>query len=222
VYLNRILNTKTLISTKKPSQKAILEDTIREVNNLSEKKKIRHGLYYIVFVDLNSSSIASSKIRPEENQKRIGRFIELTKEALSKKQRVYSVFIKGIGDGALFLFTNFEDIKDWANKTDELCDKYNQKCIIDNKPEIFQLYSKKIIHLGEVYFDNQLDPIAFAINQLFKVEKEFKKVQLGITDVVKQVIIPRINSGELKADKIKNVVLVGESEYRPIWNIAYR
>jgi hypothetical protein len=221
--MNKILkDKKKSTQLNKPSPKAILEDTIREVRYLSEKKKINSGLYYIVFIDLNSSSIASSKIGPEENKKRIGHFIELTKEALTSKPRGYSLFIKKVGDGVLFLFTNFEDIKDWANRVDELCDKFNRKCITDKKPEIFQLYSKKCIHLGEVHFDNQLDPIALAINQIFKIEKEFLNVQFGITDIVRQVILPRINSGELKAEKIKEVVLVGESESSPIWNISYR
>ena len=221
--VNKFLKSKKKSTPSiKQSEKAILEDTIREVRKLSEKKKITPGLYYIVFVDLNSSSLASAKIGPEENQKRIDHFIQLTKEALSRKPRGHSLFIKKIGDGALFLFTNFEDIKDWAKEVDNLCDKFNKKCITDNKAEIFQLYSTKCIHLGEVFFNNQLDPIAFAVNQLFKIEKEFQKVQLGITDIVKQVILPRITSGELEAEEIKKVVLVGESEARPIWNIAYR
>lgn len=203
------------------SQKAVLEDAIRQVRSLRQRRKIEPGLFYIVFVDLIGSSIASSKIGPEENQKRIKYFIKLAKQALPKKPRSYSVFVKAIGDGALFLFTNFEDVKDWANKMDEWCDWYNQACIKNKKPEIYHLYSKKCIHLGEVHFDDQFDPIALAINQIFKIEKEFKKVQLGITDVVKQVIIPRINSGELKAEKIKEVTLIGENVPRPIWNIAY-
>ena len=45
---------------------------------------------------------------------------------------------------------------------------------------------------------------------------------MGITDVVKQVILPRIESDELKAEKITDVKLIGENIPRPIWSIGYQ
>lgn len=222
-YVEKLSNQ---ISTKShgklPSKKSLVDDSIKQIHSLRDKKEIAPGLYYIVFIDLTGSSVASSKIGPEQNKERIDHYISLTQKALPKKPLSLSVFIKPIGDGALFLFSNFEDIKTWTNEVERLCDEYNIECITNDKPEIFQMYSKVCVHLGEIHFNDNLDPIAFAVNQLFKIEKAFQKAPFGVTDVVKQVIIPRINSGELEAEKIDEVTLIGENIPRPIWNIAYR
>jgi len=223
VYVDNI--SKQVLKKSKntfPSKQSLVDNSIKQIHNLRDKKEIKPGLYYIVFIDLTGSSVASSKIGPEENKKRIDHYISLTQKALPKQPLSLSVFIKSIGDGALFLFSNFEDIKNWSNEVERFCDEYNAKCITSEKPEIFQMYSKICIHLGEVHFNDKLDPIALAVNQLFKIEKDFEKAPLGVTDVVRQVIIPRINSGELESEKIKDVTLIGEKIPRSIWTIAYR
>jgi len=120
-----------------------------------------------------------------------------------------------------FLFTNFKDILEWSDRIDELCDEYNKKCITENKPEIFQMFSKRCVHLGEVHFDDDYDPIAYVINQISKIETEFEIDQLGITENVYQAILPRINSGQLIANVIKKMKLPGETVARPLYTIAY-
>ncbi|MFY3741257.1 MAG: hypothetical protein HMLIMOIP_001711 [Candidatus Nitrosomirales archaeon] len=194
---------------------------IDRVKLMEKEKVLKPGLYYVVLIDLVGSTMASTQLSPDENKKRIKQFIQFTKEALPSKGRNTAIFVKDIGDAALFLFSNFQDILDWSDKTDKSCDQYNKLCIERHKPELYQMYSKKCIHLGEVHFNEQSDPIALVINQIAKIEKKFKKDELGITDAVKQVILPRINSQEIKAKKIKNIVLHGERVSRPLWTIAY-
>ena len=212
---------KKPVNTKSFDNAQSLKDTINKVKQMGRGQHLRPGLYYVVLIDLVGSSIASSKINPEENKKRIKQFIGFTKQALPLSSKNYLTFVKDIGDASLFLFSNFQDILQWATKTDLLCNEYNQKCIEKQKSEIYQMHSKKCIHLGEVFFDNDSDPIALSINQISKIEKEFSKDQLGITDAVKQVILPRINSNQLRAKKLKKIILPGENVARPLWVIGY-
>jgi len=227
IHIEKI-SGKSKKSKKKQQEKSETFDrpksvkaAIDRVKKMGLDKQLRSGLYYIVLIDLVGSSIASSQINPDDNKKRIRQFITITKNALPKRPRNYLTFVKDIGDASLFLFSNFEDILNWAEKADSLCNEYNLKCMKKYKPDIFQMYSKKCVHLGEVLFSDDSDPIALAINQISKIEKEFKKDQFGITDAVKQVILPRISSNQLIAKKLKKIILPGETVSRPLWVIGY-
>lgn len=227
LHIEKILG-KSSKSNKKQDKKSETFDSpksikaaIAQVKKMGVDRRLKPGLYYIVMMDLVGSSIASSQINPEDNKKRVRQFIAITKNALPKRPKNYLTFVKDFGDASLFLFSNFEDILNWANKVDSLCNEYNLKCIKKGKPDIFQMYSTKCVHLGEVLFSYDSDPIALAINQISKIAKKFKKDQLGITDVVKQVILPRINSNQLTAKKLKKIILPGETASRPLWVIGY-
>lgn len=194
---------------------------INKIKKLGEQKSFRPCLYYIVLIDLAGSTLASARLEPDENIKRIKQFGGFTMEALKKiPARNIQIFLSEIGDASLFLFTNFQDVLNWARIVDELLNAYNQNCIMEGKPEVYQMYSRKCIHLGEVHFTEESDPIALAINQIFKIEKEFKNGQFGITDAVKQVILPRINSGQLNAKLITRTVLPGENYPCRLWDVT--
>jgi len=214
---NKIQQEKSETFDRPKSIKAAID----RVKKMGIERHLKPGLYYIVMIDLVGSSTASSQLAPEDNKKRIRQFITITKNALPKRPKNYLTFVKDIGDASLFLFSNFEDILKWAANVDTLCNDYNIKCIDKNKPDIFQMFSKKCVHLGEVLFSDDSDPIALAINQISKIEKKFKKDQFGITDVVKQVILPRINSNQLTAKKLKKIILPGETVSRSLWVIGY-
>ena len=194
---------------------------INKVKKLEEQKFFRPCLYYVVLIDLAGSTPASARLEPDENIKRIKQFTGFTVEALKKlPARNIEVFLSEIGDASLFLFTNFEDILNWAGMVDDLLDAYNQKCMQEGKPEVYKMYSRKVVHLGEVHFTEESDPVALAINQVFKIEKEFKRGQFGITDAVRQVALPRINSGQLTAKLITRIMLPGENVPCRLWNIT--
>jgi class 3 adenylate cyclase len=194
---------------------------VKRISLLERKRQFRAGLYYIVLIDLVGSTRASAEIKPDENVKRINQFVDFTKDALKAiKHPERAQFIKEIGDASLFTFNNFEDILEWSKNLDERLEAYNKECEHTGKPTIFQMFTKKCVHLGEVHFDKVSNPIAFAINQVFKIEKEFTKDQLGITDSVRQVILPRIKAKQIILNKVIDVYLAGDENPSPLWSIS--
>ena len=191
------------------------------ISQLEKKKQFHPGLYYIVLIDLVGSTKASAELGPQENIDRINQFVEYTKAAWKKMKNMGSVqFIKDVGDASLFTFSNFEDILEWSKNVDELLTQYNNECDKQAKLPVYKMFAKKCVHLGEVHFNKGSDPIAFAINQLFKIEKEFTKDQLGITDSVKQVILPRIRAKEISLTKVHDVILPGDDATSALWHIS--
>jgi hypothetical protein len=131
----------------------------------------------------------------------IKNFLSITRDALNAKQRNLAVFVKFIGDGALFLFRNFDDILDWKNRVDESCSRHNDRCKKEGRLEFYKYHHKTVIHLSEVYFDQKDSEInAFGVNVVFKIEKKFARSEIGITDAVRQVIMQDINSGKFRID----------------------
>lgn len=218
-YVKSMVLDDLEISTLTAPQDDRIMDAIHEAKNLKESS-FQPGLYYVVLIDLVGSTKASYQLSPEENISRIKRFIGYIKDALEiSNPKNHAVFIKDIGDAALFLFADFQDILNWANTVDESLKKYNDRCINEGKKEIYQMFSKKCVHLGEVHFEES-NPIALAINQIFKIEKEFKGGQLGVTDAVRHVILPRINSGQVIIEKITEATFPGENVPTPLWSIS--
>lgn len=198
-----------------------VKEAVQHISQLERKKQFHPGLYYIVLIDLVGSTKASTELKPEENITRINQFVDFTKQAWRKTRHPERAqFIKDIGDASLFTFNNFEDILEWSRNVDELLAAYNKECEQLGRPTIYQMFTKKCVHLGEVHFDKVSNPIAFAINQVFKIEKEFTKDQLGITDSVKQVILPRIKSKQVSIIKVKEVPLAGDPNPSPLWIIS--
>ncbi len=132
------------------------------------------------------------------------------------------MYVKSIGDGALFLFRNFDDILDWKNKVDESCKHYNDICRKEGKLDFHQYHHKTIIHLGEVYFDlENYDANAFGVNLVFKVEKKFGKDEIGITDAVKQIILQEINCGKFKVNNADSYSLDEKGDaIIPLWKLT--
>jgi len=196
-----------------------LQDGVVEVG---KKHHLRDGLYYLVLIDVAGSTLASSKMNGSEFHEWVKKFIRIAKEALNIRKRNLSVFVKSIGDGALFLFRNFDDILDWKNKVDESCRFHNDSCTKAGKLDFYQFHHKTIIHLGEVFFDREnYDANAFGINIVFKVEKKFGKDEIGITEAVKQIILPEINTGKFKiSDADKYSFDEKEDAVIPLWKLT--
>ena len=129
-------------------------------------------------------------------------------------------FVKEVGDASLFLFNNFLDILKWKQTLKKKCDSYNKKITKSKNSKYHVIEYKVIVHLGEIHPDDKGDPKALSLNQLSKIEKDFKKNQFGITEKVRLVILPRINSEQIKISKIKEIKLEGEKNPSMIWNIT--
>jgi hypothetical protein len=192
------------------------------VVEVGKKHNLRDGLYYVVVIDLVGSTLTSSKMNGTAFNGWIKEFIKITREALSRGNRNLTVFVKSVGDGALFLFRNFEDILDWKNKVDELCSHHNNLCKRHGKPDFVQYHHKTIIHLGEVYFDRtNYDANAFGIHLAFKIEKKFGKDEIGITDTVKQTILQEINSGKFGIHNVGSYSFdENENTVIPLWKLT--
>jgi len=192
------------------------------VVEIGMKHNLRDGLYYVVLIDVSGSTTASSKMNGTEFHEWIRKFIRITKEALNTRKKNLCVFVKSIGDGALFLFRNFDDILEWKNNVDESCRRHNDICTKAGKLDFHQFHHKTIIHLGEVYFDREnYDANAFGINLVFKVEKKFGGDEIGITEAVKQIILPEINAGKFRINNVDSYSLDEKGDATiPLWKLT--
>lgn len=200
------------------TMKSTLLSSLTEVG---KKYNLNDGLYYIVLIDLSGSTISAGKMSKTDYSKWINGFIKITTDALNFSPKNKSVYIKSSGDGLLFLFGNFDDILDWRSRVNNLCIEYNQKCESEKKPDFYWYNYKTIIHIGEVYFEeDRHDTNSFAVNVVYKIEKQFQKNDLGITEAVKQAITPEINSGRFRIDKGTDYTLEDANVIIPLWKLS--
>ena len=216
-----ISDAEALNNVPRYAKKEALQAIIK-IKELEDNKFFQPGLYYVVLVDLSESTKASAELGYEINRQRIEHFIKLTVKALSEielnNSRVF--FVKEIGDASLFIFSNFNDIMKWSAKLDELLALYNAKCDSVGKPSLYKMYTKKCIHAGEIHYSGKSNPVALAVNQVFKIEKLFKKGDVGFTDIVREIVSPLIKSNIIKIEKVAEIVLPGDDIEKPIWRIV--
>jgi predicted transcriptional regulator len=233
VLLETLIPSKPLESAAISKFKEITKKGLAQIQNrnaeiqdgvveIGKKHKLHDGLYYLVLIDISGSTVASSKMKGSEFHEWIRKFMGMAKEALITRKRNLCVFVKSTGDGALFLFRNFDDILDWKKKVDESCRDHNDICMKVGRLDYHQYHYKTIIHLGEVFFDKEnYDANAFGVNMVFKVEKKFGRDEIGITEAVKQIILPEINTGKFKVFNADNYVLDENEETSiPLWNLT--
>ncbi len=199
---------------------------IAKVRELEEKQIFRPGLYYIALIDLTASTESSAALGHELNTRRVETFITACVEALgSIDLKSYAQFVKEIGDATLFIFTSFDDLFSWWNRAEEEFLYYNQEWEHKLEPEEyrhFQIRAKTVVHLGEVSYITKANPLALAINQVFKIEKLFLPYQLGCTHAVRSAAAPNITSFALSPTSGQAVVLPGDSEETQTWVLAER
>ncbi len=101
---------------------------IANVRRLEDEKLFRPGLYYIVLIDLTSSTQASKALGVYLNQKRVQTFVTASVEALGNIElSSYAQFLKEIGDATLFIFSSFEDVYAWWKTAFNLFWSYNEE-----------------------------------------------------------------------------------------------
>lgn len=87
---------------------------IERVLDLQAQGVIRHGLYYIVLVDLVGSTKFLAQHGNKEAVERIERFVVSSFHALNDlKLSNVALFIKEIGDAVLYIFQHFPDVLNW-------------------------------------------------------------------------------------------------------------
>jgi hypothetical protein len=193
---------------------------------LERKHLFRPGLYYIVLSDLCRSTEASLHLGTELNRLRIETFILNATEALGALDlRNYAMFVREIGDAVLILFSSIWDVLDWHATMTEFLDKRDQMWAAELtavQRRHFKLEAKTVIHAGEVAYSSGRIPLAYAVNQVFKIEKCFKARELGITEDALTPGLPVIRETVYYPRKRTQLTLPGNSSATSIFVLRVR
>jgi class 3 adenylate cyclase len=193
---------------------------IVKVKELEESRLLREGLYYIVLIDLSGATIASTRLGKDANTERIQTFVQLTIHALDDTPLVNSaLFIKDIGDAALFLFSAFTDVLAWHRILVNAIAHTNEQFEGQEEPAFWWIRAKTVVHLGEVSFSDDRDPVAMAVNQVFKIEKAFGADELGCTDHVRIAVSPILVEQCIIPVPCGEQVLPGETLPTRLWRL---
>ncbi|MBL7149130.1 MAG: hypothetical protein ISS80_03565 [Candidatus Cloacimonetes bacterium] len=186
------------------------------VREMEESHVFRPGLYYTVLSDLCRATEASLVLGNDISKKRIETFILTCVDALGHIETTnYHLFLREIGDAVLLLFSSFEDAYQWWKTMHSWLN--GRDCMWKGKLDLsktelnhFRLEAKTIIHAGEVAYSGTNIPVSAAINQVFKVEKQFRANELGITQHALVCARPVLRSLKLRPCLRCNVTLPGD------------
>lgn len=206
--LERYLNLPTgslrniPIYARMPAVNAILK-----VKEMEGKSLFRPGLYYIVLADLCANTAFNAKYGDREGDIRTQWFHTAVIESIGEiALRNYVAFSKTIGDASLIIFSSFLDVVAWSDQltknldflSDEYCERAHE---VSEDPEAlidaFRLQARRLVHLGEVTYKEELDPLSLAVSQTFKIEKHFSETDLGCTQAVADVVNPKLFEAKL-------------------------
>jgi class 3 adenylate cyclase len=207
------------IYARAPAVAAILK-----VKEMESKSLFRPGLYYIVLADLCGNTAFNAKYGDAEGDVRTQWFHTAAIQSLGEiAVRNYVAFNKTIGDASLLIFSCFKDIYDWSETfsatLDSMTDEYPEnmylrgiKCDeseMERRVSDFRLRARRLVHLGEVSYKDNSDPLCLAVSQTFKIEKEFSETDLGCTQVVADAIRPKLDELNLELKNNKTVKIPG-------------
>jgi class 3 adenylate cyclase len=188
---------------------------IRHVMELERSHLFRPGLYYILLSDLCRSTEASLHLGVELNRLRVESFILNCIEALgSIELKNYAMFLREVGDAVLIIFSSFRDVLDWYMTMKMYLAKRDQMWSFELEQEQykhFKLEAKTVVHAGEVFYSDENIPMAYAVNQVFKVEKLFKAGELGVTQTTLSSSLPVLKGTIFRYRKRTEVTLPGDT-----------
>lgn len=205
-----------------------LEDAIHAITKVKEMERtslFRLGLYYIVLVDLVGNTNFNAQYGDEAGDRRIEWFHTCVIESIGNiNLRNYVAFSKTIGDASLLIFSSFLDVYDWSKELTKnlkrMSDEY--EWMVDNKrrpsknevrqAKDFALRARRLVHLGEVAFKENIDPLSLAVSTTFKIEKSFSQLDLGCTQAVADAIGPKLAERNLRLDENVPVAIPGMVE----------
>jgi class 3 adenylate cyclase len=199
-------------------------DAIKKVKAMEANSLFRPGLYYIVLADLCSNTAFNATYGDREGDVRTQWFHTAVIESLGEIQlRNYVAFSKTIGDASLVIFSSIQDVVAWSSKLSEnlgaLSQEYRERAHevfadfseqrIEEAIDAFELRARRLVHLGEVSFQAELDPISLAVSQTFKIEKTFTETHLGCTQAVADAISPKLLELGVNLVENKPVLIAG-------------
>jgi len=207
------------IYARKPAVDAILK-----VKEMESSSIFRPGLYYIVLADLCGNTDFNAKYGDKEGDVRTEWFQTAAIESIGEIEvRNYVAFSKTIGDAALLIFSAFNDVFEWSERltanlegmTAEYPENLELRGVefdaedLDQRLEDFRLRARRLVHLGEVSYKDDSDPLCLAVSQTFKIEKKFSKTDLGCTQAVAEAIRPKLSELGLKLNENQKVKIPG-------------
>jgi class 3 adenylate cyclase len=185
-------------------------DAIIKVRELENSTIFRPGLYYIVLADLCSNTAFNAAYGDVEGDVRTEWFHTAAIKSIGQIElRNYVAFSKTIGDAALMIFSSFQDVFQWSEafsiNLDGLSKEYRENLHIrgvsaDDHPDFermvqdFALRARRLVHLGEVSYKEEVEPLSLAVNQTFKMEKIFAETDLGCTQAVANAVTPKLHA----------------------------
>jgi hypothetical protein len=193
-------------------------EALLHVRKMEKKHVFRQGLYYTVLSDLCRATEASLVLGDDISRKRVETFILTCVDALGNIETTnYHLFLREIGDAVLMLFSSFRDAYAWWLAMNYLLLGRNGmwRLELDMTPteqKHFRLEAKTIIHAGEVLYSGTNIPLSAAVNQVFKVEKQFKENELGVTHQALLCARPVLRELKLKPKMRSAVKLPGDKE----------
>jgi len=196
------------------------------VREMEQNHVFRPGLYYTVLSDLCRATEASMILGNEISRKRIETFILTCVDALGHIETTnYHLFLREIGDAVLLLFSSFEDAFHWWETMHSWLDGRNDMWNMElelsqSERKHFRLEAKTVIHAGEVAYSGTNIPVSAAINQIFKVEKQFKANELGITQNALVCARPILRSLKLRSRIRCTIMLPGYKDSFGVYLIA--
>lgn len=197
---------------------------IQKVREMERTSLFRPGLYYIVLADLCGSTAFTAKYGDAEGDIRTEWFHTAAIQSLGEiSLNNYVAFSKTIGDASLLIFSSFVDVYKWSDRlssnldymTQQYPDSLVQRQITFNDGELtervhdFGLRARRLVHLGEVSYKENSDPLSLAVSQTFKIEKNFCETDLGCTQMVADAIHPKLGELGLELHENKKVTIPG-------------
>ena len=207
------------IYARKPAVDAIIK--VKEMENTS---LFRPGLYYIVLADLCGNTAFNARYGDAEGDVRIEWFQTAAIQSIGEiSVRNYVAFSKTIGDAALLIFSAFQDVYEWSETfsgnlegmTGEYIENMDTRGVeydeeeLDQRLDDFRLRARRLVHLGEVSYKNDTDPLSLAVSQTFKIEKTFSETDLGCTQPVADAIRPKLSELGLELHENRTVAIAG-------------
>ncbi|GEM_PF-1713649 len=205
-------------------------NAVKRVLDMQKKSLFRPGLHYIVLADIEKNTNFSIDYGDAHADIRDQWFHTAVIEALgSIELGNYANFTKTIGDASLVMFSSIGDVIAWSEKLSEILDVYNEEYAtqarsdtlavriqdmkkVEKQIQDFTLRIRRIVHVGEVQYVDEYDPLSLAVSQTFKVEKEFAKIDLGCTGRTAEIIESTLIEYGYKLEKNKNIEMPGKKE----------
>jgi class 3 adenylate cyclase len=189
------------------------EEALDSILALQRDGRLRTGLYYLVLIDLVGSTTYMAEHGNPRADDRIKHFVRSSYAAVTATELAnVAVVIKEIGDALLLVFTCFPDIIRWQAELEPLLAEY------EPGDEQHRIAIRTCVHVGDVLLSG-VNPIALAVSQLFKFEKDVGEGQIVLTETAYQVGWPTLARAFHAFEQQDAVELTGYPDPMPLYRL---